>query len=128
MIHTMTIEARHLPDATTHGTVWLRELEGVVFDHPGEPDSGRGLLVEAASLARLDGDSDTDHIELSLWHGAAWMFGMQLALDDQVTVQVETHLEELHYPDVPNRIGQVRVHGTWKSRGEVAWAPEGYPR
>lgn len=108
---TVVCEARHIP---TRPMGHLVAVEGVTFSEP--------LAIEQVMHTV---EHEIEVVKLAVWHDRGWMFGIELAVDDVVTVEYDTNL--VNVPAPPSREGQVRVHGTWKQRGEVDWAPNGYP-
>lgn len=120
MIHTLTVEARHLPGLVRDpGTVvYLRAVEGASLTN-SSPNlyPATGLLVEDAA-EQFDDDLDEPGVGLSVWHGADWMFGILLSPGDVVAVDVEARVRP-ELPAPPDRTGMVRVHGTWKERTDA---------
>lgn len=98
-------EARHLPAGPS--SQYIRRVDGVDL---GDND---GLLIEQA-IAR----DDEDTIDLIVW-GGTWMFGINVDLDTDVEVAAD---DDHRYPAAPDRTGQVRIHGTWKSADDPAAA------
>lgn len=94
----------------------IAAIEDVKLDPP--------ILVE---MVRPGEEFGVEVVGLDVWHGT-WMFGIQLAADDQVElVPAEGRTDPI--PLAPDRAGLVRVHGTWYPQGHphTSWAPEGYP-
>lgn len=119
--HRVTSEARYLPIGKT--TLLFRAfrlvaVEGITFSQP--------LPIESIQVS--DHGDGFHTFGLSVWHDQAWMFGIDLTDEDVVTWEYEGPDDEyLEIPKPPDRTNQVRVHGTWHARGEVAWAPDGHP-
>lgn len=110
MRHRVTCEARHLPTADVPSRRLLA-IEGVKFDPP--------LPVEHITRSTWDSaDPEQACLDLSVWHGAQWMFGLTLSLDDVIEWDyIGPDDEYLNIPKPPNRTGLIRVHGTWMEPG-----------
>lgn len=118
---TLTTRAADIPRISA--PIRIHALEGVTFNHPDQ----EGLSVEQVMLG---GDDDVSYIDFAVWHDKGWMFGIQAQPDDEVTWSIEDSSitpEIAEIQAAPDRTGLVRVHGTWKQRGEVYWAPDGHP-
>jgi hypothetical protein len=119
MIHRTTCEAKHLitAQAARLPRFYLVAVEGIEFSQP--------LPIESVGQ---QAEGDFEAIDISVWHDRAWMFGVNVQPDTVVTFTHEGPDDELlQIPKPPDRTGQVRVHGAWKRRGEVSWAPDGHP-
>lgn len=118
--YTDTIEARHLPAALRDPSTvtYLTAVEGApLAAAPGQNTlDATGMLIEQAVELPADDEAFPDGaIQLSVWHGAAWMFGIVLSLDDRVTIETVGWTRP-QFPAPPSREGLDRVHGTWYSR------------